>query len=383
MLRLILYILSGVTSALLGWNLGQGMMYFLKALEPLPYIGWLSQIRQWEEVVIFPFVTVSLAAGMVLNEIFVSNPTRPKLNLKIAVIPLLYALGIGLSIGLIIGGFLQLLPIADTMRRIIGWFSIGAIVGLVEGITWRFHSLEAGDSKRQRDRQLISLGAASLAGFLAALLFEQIRKGFQPIPPWFRILEDPFGFAVLGTFLGLVFTLTTSPSYMVALRAGKGFEFKDRARDIIDTTWQQNLPPSALISQKSVRSLSFVSEPSAEKIEEGLSIQLPEGLPVRIGGVEKKQMPNNQIVGSDIYLPSIAPHIADIVVSKRETKLIPNPKNYEKIEINGRLLDSPREIILKHNTLIAFYTDEQDQDNPNYPKLYRFVYYNRFLDPQN
>jgi hypothetical protein len=71
-------------------------------------------------------------------------------------------------------------------------------------------------------------------------------------------------------------------------------------------------------------------------------------------------------------------------MSNRQAKLVPNSRqdDYKKIEINGIQLDSSQEIILKHNTLIAFYTDKLDDDNPNLPKMYRFVYYNRFLDPE-
>ncbi|CCQ57635.1 hypothetical protein CWATWH0005_1635 [Crocosphaera watsonii WH 0005] len=112
-------------------------------------------------------------------------------------------------------------------------------------------------------------------------------------------------------------------------------------------------------------------------------MNFPKKSPIRIGGTQKQQLSNGQIIGSDIYLPNTPAHMADIVVNKRETKLIPNPKNYDKIEVNFIQLNSTKEITLKHNTLLTFYSDEPDENNANQPKMYRFVYYNRFLDPQS
>ncbi|MGB3639362.1 MAG: hypothetical protein WBA39_17570, partial [Rivularia sp. (in: cyanobacteria)] len=71
-MRIYLDILAGITSALLGWNLGQ---FFLTDL------GLLQQIP---EVILFPCVAIALAIGMVMNEILIGNPTRPKLSFRIA-----------------------------------------------------------------------------------------------------------------------------------------------------------------------------------------------------------------------------------------------------------------------------------------------------------
>ena len=62
-MRIYLYLLAGITSALLGWNLGQ---IFLTDFGFLP---------QFPEIVLFPCIAIALATGMVLNEIFISNPT--------------------------------------------------------------------------------------------------------------------------------------------------------------------------------------------------------------------------------------------------------------------------------------------------------------------
>ncbi len=394
MLRFILYILAGMVSVLAGWNIYQICLFLLDLFS-------LDQLRQWPEMILFPLITIFLASGMVLNEIFISNPTRSTLNLKVAFRPLIYTVSLGLLAGLFIGGLLQIvyLPqfnIDEKTIRVFSWWCIGATVGLIEGITWRFHSMEAGDKKRFKKRLFTSLFFASLSSVIAAGIFEGIRNSLdtnsEAFKEVFQQIEDPVGFCILGMLLGIAFTITTSPSYLVALRAGKGFEYRvdadSRLTQSIDTQYtqqqnQNNSKSAPVISDKAIKSLKFVSETSAEKIEEGLSIELPEKSPIRIGGTPKQKKPNGQIIGSDIYLPNTTPHLADIVVNKRETKLIPNPKSYDKIEINFHRLDSTKEVTLKHNTLITFYTiNEPDEENPNQPKMYRFVYYNRFLDPE-
>ncbi len=434
MLRLILYILAGVVSVLLGWNITQVILGFLQWLSNNFDLVFVGLLREWPEMIIFPLITIFLASGMVLNEIFISTPTRSLRNLKIAYRPLIISIIIGLFVGLLIGGLLQIfyLPrfdFSDRTVRVVSWWSIGVTVGFIEGITWQFHSMEAGDKKRSQKRLVFSLFFASLSSIIAAGIFEWIRGSVVTTSAIFQQIEDPLGFCILGMLLGIAFTITTSPSYLAALRAGKGFEFRvdDRSptTQSIDTTYvqqqqQNNSKSFPVISNKAIQSLKFVSETSAKKIEEGLSIELPEvhltlltkirrskiiesilnqlnlpsnnkktpsfseNIAIRIGGTPKKEMPNGQIIGSDIYLPNTPPHLADIIVNKRETKLIPNPQNYEKIEINFIPLDSTEEVTLKHNTLLAFYTtNEPDENNPNQPKMYRFVYYNRFLDPES
>ena len=394
MLRLILYILAGITTALLGWNLSQATFGLLGFLENIPILSTVSQLRQWEDIIVFPFITVCLSAGMVLNEIFITNPTRPKLNWRIAQKPMIYTVLCGLLAGLAIGGLLQIFyqpqfQIEERTVRVISWWCIGAVVGLIEGLTWGFYNMEGADKERRRKRQFISLFAASFASIVAAGLFEIIRNHFNTTSDSFQQIEDPLGFCLLGLLLGITFTFTTSPSYMVALRAGKGFEYRgediSRVTVAIDPNYaakQASLEP--VISSEAIETLKFVTDHSNKKIEEGLSVRLPDVGKIAIGGTPKKVMPDGKKIGSDIYLPHTPLFLAHIEMGNRQAKLIPNPRpdNYQKIEINGRPLDTSEEIVLKHNTLIAFYTDKPDDDNPNLPKMYRFVYYNRFLDPE-
>jgi hypothetical protein len=358
-MRIYLYLLAGITSALIGWNLGQFI---------LADLGWLKTLP---EIAIFPCIAISLAIGMVMNEIFISNPTRPKLSFITARIPILIAIGLGLTFGLISGIvsqvlFLPQLRFPSFITRIFAWVLIGSSVGIAEGLTWRWHSLEAGDKTRFKQRFKTSIIAASGASLAAALLFELIRAFLGRMPPAFKAAEDPIGFSLLGLLLGLAFSITNSPSYLAALRAGAGFEYQGEKVDPIEadsvSTKESQIPR--------INTLKFVSNSELKDIEEGLSIQLPNQGKVAIGSNEE----------AEIYIPDISPEAAILELRQRETILIPNPKFFKTIAINGEPLRSAQKVSLKHNYILTFYCLKQDGQNEE--KIYRFVYYNRFLDPQ-
>ncbi|NET68578.1 MAG: hypothetical protein F6K63_30965 [Moorea sp. SIO1G6] len=363
-MRIYLYILAGITSALIGWNIGQVAINNLGLSRLIP-----------EEIVLFPCIAISLAVGMVINEIFISNPTRLKLNLRIAKIPILIAAGLGIIIGLISGVIYQILllsPIPGIMIRLLSWLLIGSSVGLAEGLTWWWRSVEAGDPKRFQQRLITSVFAASGAALVAALLFESMRPLLSQIEN--RGFEDPLGFSILGLVLGLVFSITNSPSYMAALRAGGGFEYRgDNYEDIEPGVINVNNPFPKIDNPL----LKFVSKSKAYEIEEGLSIQLPATGTIRIGSAVKQ---TNHKGGSDIYLPGLPLHVADIVVMQRQAILSPNPQHFHTIEINGKPLKNRDDIILKHNHVLTF--NSLYPGGKNEEKIYRFVYYNRFFDPQ-
>jgi len=363
-MRIYLYLLAGITSALLGWNIGQFFLTDVGLLKPAP------------EVILFPCIAISLAIGMVLNEIFISNPTRPKLNFRVARLPLLAAILLGILAGLASGGisqilFLPAIRVPTPIVRMLGWLLIGASVGLAEGLTWQFYNLEAGDKKRFRERFVRSLVFASVASLIAAILFELLRLGLRTMPPEIRNIEDPIGFSLLGLLLGLAFSITSSPSYMAALRAGKGFEYAGTIYEDINSQTSVNVFAYPYI-QKSLKfvSKSFGGEEEDDKIEEGLSIQLPPTGKIKIGSSEK----------SDICIPLLPLHSADIEIKIRDAILYPNSKFYNTIAVNGNRLGTRDPVPLKHNYLVAFYS--QERENPDEEKVYRFVYYNRFLDPQ-
>ena len=358
-MRVYLYILAGIASALIGWNLGQ---FLLDA----------SVFQQNPEVVLFPCVAISLAVGIVMHEIFISNPTRPKLNFRIVRLPILIAAGLGLLIGSVAGGISQILflpqiPIPAPIVRMLGWIAIGSSVGLAEGLTWRWHSQEAGDRLRSRQRFRLGLLAASGASVVAAVLFELLRLGLGQMPEALKGIEDPIGFSILGLFLGLTFSITNSPSYMAALRAGSGFEHTEWEYDDIGS---DNTSNNHRVPQIDRDLLAFVSDSAAKDIEEGLSIRLPTTGKIAIGSEPT----------ATIYIPGIPSHVADLEVRSRETVLHPDPDCFKAIEINGEPLAARKPILLKHNYLLTFHTLEED--GVYEPKIYRFVYYNRFLDPQ-
>ena len=362
-MRIYLYLLAGITSALIGWNIGQ---FFLSDLKIL---------RLYEEVVLFPCIAISLAIGMVINEIFISNPTRPKLNFRTGKIPLLIALALGLAFGLVAGVISQILYLIDfptPLIRIFGWLLIGFPVGLAEGLTWRRRSQEAGDPKRFQQRFKISVLGASAASLVAAGIFELVRSSLEEMTRDLRAVEDPIGFSILGLVLGLFFSISNSPSYMVALRAGAGFEYTGPIYE--DETNRVNDLPISLQNKSHPyierATLQFVSNSQLETIEEGLSIQLPPQGRIRIGSAKKAQ----------ISIPGLPLHSADLELKSREAILYPNPKFYHTISVNGNRLVSNDSIHLKHNYLLTFHPKEQDEFN--HEKIYRFVYYNRFLDPQ-
>ncbi|NBD33280.1 MAG: hypothetical protein GVY17_10010, partial [Cyanobacteria bacterium] len=320
------------------------------------------------------------------NETFIGSPTKLKLAFRRVTIPIFIAIGLGLVLGLIAGGisqifFLPQISLPNAVTRSVGWLLIGMTVGLAEGLTWYWQSIEAGDKRRFIQRFLASLLTASIASLLAAFLFEYIRNSFETIPLWFRQIEDILGFCLLGLLLGLGFSLTNSPSYMVALRAGSGFEYTNSLDDEdlglgelqADEIDSENLEKVSQFNGKprlNPSRLQFVTDSELEDIEEGLSIRLPARGKVVIGTKETV----------DIYIPNLPPYLAELELKGRTSLLKVNPQFRKYIQVNGERINSRKTIYLKHNDLITFYSQEKDDDNEE--KMYRFVYYNRFLDPQ-
>jgi hypothetical protein len=362
-IRTYIYILSGLVSPLIGWVIAH---WFLTDL------GWL---KEYPEIILFPCISIALSLGMVLTEIFISSPTRLKLNLRTARVPILLAIGLGIGSGLVAGVISQILffpalRIPSIFVRVVGWLLIGSFIGLSEGYTWRWRSIEAGNLERFKKRLTASFWGALAASLAAAILFETLRKLLGNLLPGLEDFEDPVGFAILGMLLGFVFSFTSSPSYQVALRAGGGFEYTG-AR-VFDYGADEEADRQYPSIDREGGLLAFVSEGDGDpdEIEEGLSIRLPSKGKVIIGSVPGK---------SNIYLPNLPPHIADLEFKPRETLLSPNPRCFSMIEVNGQILDSKKTIPLKHNYVVTFHTTNI---HSNKSKFYRFVYYNRFLDPQ-
>lgn len=360
-MRSYLYILSGIISALVGWSLGQFILTEQGFLTSLP------------SIVLFPCIAIALAVGMVLTEIFISNPTRPKANLRIAGFPVSIAAGLGLAAGLVAGGiseilFLPQIHVPARIVRIIGWLLIGSSTGIAEGVTWRWHSIEAGDRKRFQQRLWTSVIGSIAASLAAALIFEMLRQCLPELMLALKSYEDPIGFSILGMLLGFVFSVSTSPSYMAALRAGAGFEYT--GEPIYDSSDAENTAVEYPMLEKQESKLKFVTDSEADQIEEGLSIQLPAKGKIRIGSAED----------THIRIPGLPVYAAELELKPRETLLVPNQRFYSAVEVNGDRLTSRKSVRLKHNYVLTFYSADKGASNEQ--KFFRFVYYNRFLDPQ-
>ena len=372
-MRIYLYILSGIISALIGWSLGQFI---------LSDLGWL---QKFPELVLFPCIAISLAVGIVATDIFLSNPTRFKRNFSRGIIPLSMAAGLGLLIGIISGGLVQILLnpqlrnqiiiVPDEFVRIVGWILIGGAVGLAESWTWWWRSVEAGDKNRFLQRLAISLSTSIVTALVAAIIFELLRQKMGGMPIALKAWEDTIGFSLLGGLLGLVLSLSTSPSHLVALRAGAGFEYTENL--YFGRFETHNDYPH--IQKELLPKLKFVSNDFTDKIEEGLSIQLPARGRIRIGSAPLKIM-GEQEFGVHICIPGLPLHIADLDLAPSKTILVPNLKFFQRIEYQGNLLKEPTPIQLRHNDLIVFHAEKKIY---NGKKIFRFVYYNRFLDPQS
>lgn len=391
-MRIYLYLLSGICSASIGWNIGQ--LFLSDVLSGQDFLYKNS------EIILFPCVAIALAMGMVANEILMSNPTRWKLAVRKAVISVPIAFALGLLIGLGSGLLFQLLLIFSfppLIARILGWLVIGVAVGSAEGITWRWRSIESGNLQRYHQRLRNSVLFAIAASVMAAIVFELARFNLSEMPQNFKQWEDFVGFCILGLLLGLAFSLSSSPSYLVALRAGKGFEWHGLEESVERETYP-------VIKTSHLQFVSTdVSDEEESEIEEGLSIQLPSQGKIIIGSSDNR--------AAAICLPGVEDNMGYITINGNKAYFKPSKQGFLNINIGGIDLTSSKETKeLKHNTIITIKTspakpkldqdpqelndDEttttnttpektyEDSEIISQTKLYRFVYYNRFLDPQ-
>ena len=366
-MRYFLFTISGIFSALFGWGISQFVLDFLRSPidETLPIKA---------DFIILPFVAASLAVAIVIAEIFSSNPTRHKANFR--VLPpyfwsaLLTGVGAGLAAA-IFNFILYQTPAPDWMVRVIVWSIIGLFTGVGEGFSWRFRSIEGGTDKA-KERIWKSTWFGLGAGVVAAGIVESIRDRIE-----LGGYEDPAGFSILGFSLGLLLSFATSPSYLAALRAGEGFE-------AIDPKYGGNRE-KALLKNSQLRFVTmdrdFEDDDDDEDedndennntrnngivIEEGLSIQLPFEIkhPIVIGSRDD----------ADICIPNLPKKSATLQIEGRNFVLKCNVEG--AVQVQRSRLSKGGKVTLRHNQILTFYHKN------NRDKYYRFVFYNKFLDPQ-
>lgn len=301
-------------------------------------------------------VAACFAVALVITEIFLSNPTRYKANRRVLPPFFWSALGTGTVAGLVASGFTWVLyntGAPDWSVRVVAWSLVGLFTGLGEGVSWRFRSVEGSTSKATQRIQKATLFGL-VAGLAAAVLVEVLRQQIS-----LGGYEDPVGFLILGLSLGLFLSFATSPTYLVALRAGAGFE-------AVDPKYGGGSDPVPRLNPSS--NLRFVTIDEYDVIEEGLSIQLPAATtqkPIIIGSADD----------ADIILPDIPVKAASLTISQGNVELRCLAEGAVQIQ-QKRLVKGSRPITLRHNQILTFYyTGNED-------KFYRFVFYDRFLDPE-
>lgn len=357
--RLAFYISAGIFSSLLGWSISQLLWIdlgsFIASFINLFGLGTKFELPPFLILIV---VTPCIAIAMVVIEIFVSNPTRYKANwriLKRTSIPVVTTTGI------ISGAILSLLNwylLASNWSsfhvRLLSWSLIGLFVGLAESVSWAYCSIE-GSGRKARSRVIQSMFLGTFAGLIAAATYNSVRQNFGKY-------QESIGFVLLGIFLGAVLSFASRPSYQVALRAGHGFE---------SVNSDSNLFPELSNKRFSQKVFSFIPVPEGKndnRIEEGLSIKLPTAVsknkPIVIGSHQE----------ADIFIPCIPERCLCLWVETSGVKI--ECSHQQTVKIQEEMLSKGQTKTLRHNQILTLYY----QSNPK--EFYRFIFYDRFLDPQ-
>jgi len=360
------YILSGITSTLIGWSLSYLILDLIQLFLPPNFNFNLPPYS-----ILLVTITPSIATAMVVAEIFLSNPTHNKANWRILSRTILRAVIIaGLICGLLLSLLNWLLLESNWpgfLVKMISWGLIGLFAGLAESISWSFRSIEGTASKvKQRIAQSTLLGGST--GLVSALFFEMTHRVLGKY-------QEPFGFLVFGACLGLALSFTARTSYQVALRAGQGFEAIKPKKKVSEVYSTVNIHQEKEVRDNNSqqlrpclqnKSLKFVPDDEFKYIEEGLSIQLPlkTHKPIIIGSSED----------ADIYIPYIPLECASLQF--KDGNLVIRSFAEEAVRVQQRWVPEGRTIILRHNQILTLYHEHDTE------KFYRFVFYDRFLDPQ-
>ena len=357
------YTLSGIFSALIGWSISQIIWQEIGAYLT-PFIPQGFNLPPY--IILLVIVTPCIASGMIIAEIFISNPTRYQANWRVlSRTSLKKVFLVGAFLGLVLSIFNWMLLASNWSGgfvRIISWLIIGAFAGLAESISWSWRSIEGtGNRVIQRIIQSTLFGAG--AGFFAASFCEGVNRALGQY-------QEPFGFFLFGALLGLGLSFASTPTYQVALRAGTGFEAKKkpRSRKAANTQIQtiHTSPTQILRLALNNQSLKFIPDDDYKHIEEGVSIQLP--------AKTKKPL----IIGSgddaDIYIPHLPERCASLQVNSGT--VIIRALAEDAVRIQQKFLAESKTTTLKHNQILTLYHEHDEE------KFYRFIFYNRLLDPQ-
>ncbi|MFM7715269.1 MAG: hypothetical protein ACKO7A_21960, partial [Microcystis sp.] len=206
-------------------------------------------------------------------------------------------------------------------------------MGLIEGLVWPFFSTSAGDKKRYLKRLRMSFFFAIIASFAAAIIFEVVRGSSNQVTDLFQQIEDPLGFCILGGLLGGVLTFTTSPSFHTALRAGKGFEYREYQQD-------PNAPPEPIDNYvpdqilKKGFNILWVKPDNQSVLIPFPKDRIKEGKTIKLGGSEPRKQ-NGQLIGSDIYIEGLPLYIGHFLVTNEGTEFFPKKDMFHQFEIKG------------------------------------------------
>ncbi len=352
-MRNYLYFWFGIIGVVLGWSVSQ---FLLVDLQPIWLGSNFTFFLEFPQLVKLTIISSFLALFMVMAEVFLSQPTRIKAALRVVRSPLLIALVLGIVSGLVSAGISvigKITPAPPLFIRLLDWILIGLTVGLAEGLSWyvRIFIREKPDFGRVKKRLRNSLVMGIVGSIVAFCLSEIYPK------------QEILSFIILGGVLGVALSFTSSPSYQIALRAGAGFE-PTRSSSI------------NLREDKIQGNLKFTNGSNNRKIEEGLSIQLIDSKEVLIGSVET----------ANIYVSDLPLESAKISIRNRKawisscgkTSLIyKNRQIFISASINSEIDFEQQEIELLHNQIITLQCIDTTKR-----KYVRFVFYDRFLDPE-
>ena len=406
-----LYFIIGLLASVLGWSISQILLVDLNPIwEKLDF----TVFSQFPYLVKFVIITSSLAISMVMAEVFLSHPTRLKQGWEQLKLPLLFAIILSIlgAMGSGIMSFiLQRTSVPAEFIRLFDWLIIGTTIGLAEGTTWLFRSfskLYLTRKKQEKDdvakvikHFIMSVGFGLAAGVFAFFVSEQ------------NLETDLYSFILLGSLLGVALSFSTSPNRQLALKLGYGFE------RIAGTKLIANRLNGKTYKNKGFK---FVYDPRNPRprrpiLEEGLSIQLPKkgdlviGSDVEQADIIVNDLPRKSAIisvsgrkatiepGQDNILEKLPSEIVIKPLKQLEEENKENPfaeaipqnnNDYENFDTQSEITSSDMYDDyseyesyaaveeLKHNTVITLYTNKNTEQR----RYVRFVFYDRFLDPE-